>query len=303
MNEAVTENTQPAETEEVITPEDFLVSSGEEPAETGTTEGSEQAKPAEPTVQDQEQAQEQAKEQKVERPDFLDPRFRSIEEQAKAYREAEKRMFKATQEAAEYRKLIDTYLLNSLQQSQAPKPKPKENVFTKELGLDEEKVKEDIFSTIAPAIAPIAKKLSEIEQQFAMSKKMEQDIAYVTSINPDHFEIVNSDDFVQWAKGNLTETQINKGMADPDMAATIVTMYKKFRQLQQPANQSANQTVNQQIQTPQIPTPQHTESAKAPTKAKIWSRAELIKMQHENPEKYASLQGEIMRAYREGRVK
>jgi hypothetical protein len=212
----------------------------------------------------------------------------ALKEQAKAYREARKKMTEATQAAGEQRRLMDEYILGAVKPKSEPEKKFEPTTFAKDLGLDDCKISADIMRIIAPVLQPLAQEVVQLRDWKKQNEVMD-------AMDADHFDVVNSTDFREFAVNTYPAEILHKADSDPDLAKFIVNSFKKTRT-------AAATPVAEVKPVPKVATPVHTEQAKVPTGQKTYKRSDLRKLYTQDPETYRRMDKELAIAFSQGRV-
>jgi hypothetical protein len=236
--------------------------------------------------QTQPEPQEVAKSQEDDLPEKY--RGKSAAELAKMHQEAEKLVGRHSQEVAEVRKLADELIKSQL----VKKPEveqPKEVDFF-------ENPQEAIRRAVESNPRVMAAEQYAVQAQRAMAQQQ------LVQKHPDMPKVVQDPDFVSWVKASKIRTQLFQlaDNYDLDAADELLSTYKELRgSKQQPVEVKADKVArDQMLRTVSVDTGGSGESGK-----KVYRRADLIRLNMRDPEKYASMQDEIMAAYKEGRVK
>jgi hypothetical protein len=221
---------------------------------------------------------------------------KSLDEIIKMHQEAEKLIGRQAQEVGEVRKLADELIKRQLD----TKPKAEE-VATKE---DEIDFFEDPKKYVNKAVEqhPAVK---EAKEQAFESKKI-QVLNRLQSEFPDFEQTVTDPAFAEWIKASPVRTRLYAAAdasLDYDSAAELLNTwtYVKPKAPQQP--QPTPEVKAAQKAAVKAATVDVGSNAAAPTSAKVYRRADLIRLQLEDPDRYYQLQDEIMAAYASGRVK
>jgi hypothetical protein len=124
---------------------------------------------------------------------------------------------------------------------------------------------------------------------------------------PDFQQTVNDPEFAEWVKSSPVRLRLYAeadSNADYDAAAELLNTwsYVKPKAAPKAATPSPEVKAAQKAAVKQA-TVDVGSNAASPTSSKIYRRADLIRLQLEDPDRYYSLQDEILAAYAEGRVK
>jgi ribosomal protein S18 len=216
-------------------------------------------------------------------------RGKSQAEIARMHQEAERALGRQGSEVGELRRIVDNFI-----QSQTSKQQAQESSEEVDFFADPEKA-------INRAIASHPK-IREAEQVTASLKKQEA-LARVQSQHPDLQDIVGSSEFADWVGKSKVRQELfvraDKGF-DYDAADELLSTFKERKQILNNAKSI------EQVERKQAVKSASTGVAKGssePSKGKIYRRADIINLMMNNPDRYQSLQSEIMAAYASGRVK
>lgn len=236
--------------------------------------------------------------QAAEEEDDLPSKYKgkTLKDIVRMHQEAEKLIGRQAQEVGEVRKLADELIKRQISTPVAQAP-----VAAKE----EDEV--DFFEDPKKAVSKAVEKhpaIQQARQQAAELQKM-QTQAKLQQVFPNFKEVVSDPGFAEWINSSnvrknlyvLADTQY-----DFDAAAELISTYTALT--------GAKQT-KQAEEVKQVAKEQRTKAMKAAAvdtgtvglkSDKNYRRADLIRLQLEDPERYQQLQPEIMAAYAEGRV-
>ena len=250
--------------------------------------------------QDQDQELDQLnEEQKQEQPSTLPEKYRgkSVEEIIKMHQEAETLIGRQAQEVGEVRKLADDLIKRQFNTQTSEESK-------KEPELEDVDFFVDPKTAINKAIEnnPV---LREIKESVAVSKA-DAVKAKLVQKHPDVETIVKDPQFFDWVKGSRIRVALfqaaDQGL-DLDAADELFTSYKLHKQAREKVVSEGVDGLKEEskkaLKAAVIPSSEST----GETSKKIYRRADLIRLQIEDPDRYMQLQPEIMAAYSEGRIK
>jgi hypothetical protein len=239
--------------------------------------------------QEEEIVQEQAPEEEVVPPKY---KGKSLDEIIKMHQEAEKLIGRQAQEVGEVRKLADELIKRQLE------PKQVEASATKE---DEIDFFEDPKKAVSKAVETHPA-IQEAKQQ-ALLLKQQQTFTRLQQEFPDFQQTVNDPAFAEWVKASPVRMRLYAAADadfDFDSAAELLNTWNYVKPK---APAPAPEIKAAQKAAVKAATVDVGSSAAAPTSSKVYRRADLIRLQLENPDRYYALQDEILAAYAEGRVK
>lgn len=215
---------------------------------------------------------------------------KSIEDIVKMHQEAEKMIGKQAQEVHEVRSLADQLLKRQLETDKTPtvESAPEVDFF--------ENPQDSIKRAIENNPAVLEAKQANLELK---RMKTAQQLA---SKHPDMQTIVQDTGFQEWVKASPVRLGLYaKADAEFDFGSAdeLLSTYKELKQVRNNNVQEAGkQQKAQALKAAGVDTGGSGEVTK-----KVYRRADLIRLNIENPERYAALQPEIIAAYAEGRVK
>jgi hypothetical protein len=219
---------------------------------------------------------------------------KSTEDIIKMHQEAEKLIGKQAQEVGEVRKLADELIKQNLQS--------KSNTQVNQQTEVEPEV--DFFEDPHKAIKKTVDNHPDVlaARQAAQEFKRMQIQQQLATNHPDFTQIVQDPEFANWVKGSKVRLALYAkadGEYDYDSADELLSTFKQLRSVQVKQEDEATQATRAKtMKAVSVDTGGTGESSK-----KVYRRADLIQLKIRDPERYMSLQDEIMKAYAEGRVK
>ena len=214
---------------------------------------------------------------------------KSLEDIVKMHQEAEKLIGRQAQEVGEMRKLADQLIQQSLNKEQPVAKQETEIDFFEDPKTAVQKAVEAHPDIIAAR---------EAAQQF---KKM-QTQQLLQQKHPDFAEVVGDGEFQEWVKASpirLNMFAMADSQYDFDSADELLSTFKQIRTAKAQQTADAGQKMlKQNLKAASVDVGGTGESS-----AKIYRRADLIRLKMTDPDRYEQLQPEIMKAYAEGRVK
>ena len=241
-----------------------------------------------------EQPQEEIVQEQVQE-DVVPTKYKgkSLDEIIKMHQEAEKLIGRQAQEVGEVRKLADELIKRQLE------PK-KEEPATKE---DEIDFFEDPQKAVSKAVETHPA-IQEAKQQALELKKMQM-LQKLQTEFPDLDNTANDPEFLEWLKASPVRMKLYAAAAgdgDYDSAAELLGTWKYVKPKPVQAAPAPEVKAAQKAAVKAATVDVGSNSA-APTSSKVYRRADLIRLQLEDPDRYYALQDEILAAYAEGRVK
>jgi hypothetical protein len=220
---------------------------------------------------------------------------KTLKDIVRMHQEAEKLIGRQAQEVGEVRKLADELI-----KRQISTPAPQVTA-----AKEEDEV--DFFEDPRKAVSKAVEKHPAIQQaqmQAAEFKKMQVQTRLQQAF-PDFKEVVSDPSFAEWINSSTVRKNlytIADTQYDFDTAAELISTFKELK---------ATKQVKQTAEVQQATKEQRTKAMKAAAvdtgtvgldSQKKYRRADLIRLQIEDPDRYQQLQPEIMAAYAEGRV-
>lgn len=226
---------------------------------------------------------------------------KSFEDVVDMYRNLEKEYGRKGNEIGELRKLTDELLQLEIQQ----KKNNQQRVDTTETEVLSD---DDWFSSPKKATdkylekSPLAQEVQQLKAQLQSKERESAHKAFVEK-HSDYADLAAEPTFAEFvgAARYRQELAQKADAFDYEAANELFDLYKSIRP-NLGANVSEDTTKADQESARKKATLEGTSNRNKGTK-KVYRRADLIKMKMQDPERYMSMQDEIMRAYSEGRVK
>jgi hypothetical protein len=237
--------------------------------------------------EEQQQEEEQVTPSEPEIPDKY--QGKSAQELVQMHQEAEKLLGRQSSEVGELRKVVDNYIQAQL----TPAPQ-QEQVEEVDFFTDPEKA-------VAQAIQnhPKIKEAESVSQQY----KMQTALSALKTNHPDMESILQDTKFAEWIQASKVRTKLFVAadkQYDYEAADELFNLWKERQQMIGQAATAEKQSRKQAVKN--ASTGSASGSSESSPK-KIYRRADIIKLMKEDPNRYAALQDEIMRAYAEKRVR
>jgi len=223
------------------------------------------------------------------------PRFKgkTPAEISRAYEELETLHGRLANEVGDYRKMARDWLFN--EQENSPKGKGK---ATKELTDEDfiDKPADSVSTLVSDKIDPVTKRLDKMQ--------VDLQVAEFQRKNPDYMEIVSNPEFSEWVKASPYRTRLYQKADAMDLEAgtELLQGYREVQSASKQSKEAKDKGLDKEKQLRKISSEKGGSSGGS-GKKKIWSSAYLINLKITNPDKYNSIQPEVMLAYQEGRVK
>jgi hypothetical protein len=236
--------------------------------------------------------EEQQETPEVQEPEIPDKyKGKSAEELVQMHQEAEKLLGRQSSEVGELRKVVDTYIQTQLTQDRQEAPQEVEEVdwFT------------DPDKAVDRAIQnhPKIKEAEALTQQYKQSTAM----AELQRKHPDMQQILQDANFAEWIKASNVRTKLFVAadqQYDHESADELFSLWKERQNIVQQTAAVEQQARKQSVKAAS------TGNARGSTESapkKIYRRADIINLMRTDPDRYAALQPEIMKAYEEKRVR
>ena len=236
----------------------------------------------------EQQVEEQATQQEPEIPEKY--QGKSAQELVQMHQEAEKLLGRQSSEVGELRKVVDNYIQAQL----TPAPQQEEQVEEVDFFTDPEKAVAQVIQN-----HPKIKEAESVSQQY----KMQTALAALKTNHPDMESILQDTKFAEWIQASKVRTKLFVAadkQYDYEAADELFNLWKERQQMIGQAATAEKQSRKQAVKN--ASTGNASGSSESRPK-KIYRRADIIKLMKEDPNRYAALQDEIMRAYAEKRVR
>jgi hypothetical protein len=216
---------------------------------------------------------------------------KSIKEIVNMHMEAEKLIGRQGSEVGELRKVVDDFI--------------KAQTTTKQQLQDESTEEVDFFADPKRAVEKAIENHPKIREAEKLSSEMAAAKAFneLKTRHPDFQEVVADPAFQNWVAASKVRAELfvrADRSFDYDAGDELLSTWKERRQAAQQTVSGEKQVRSQAIKA--ATTTVSSGSDEAPSK-KIYRRADIIKLMQTDPDKYDSMQPEIMAAYSEGRVR
>jgi hypothetical protein len=214
-------------------------------------------------------------------------RGKSVSDVVKMHQEAEKLVGRTMNEVNEVRKLADELIKSQL----TPKPKVEEVRPVDFFENPQEAIRQQIENNPRVLAA----------EQYARQTQAVQNKQILAQMHPDVTNVVADPEFKSWVAASKVRQKLfaDADNYDLDAANELLSTYKELRSVrQQKVTEVDNTARSETLRAASVDTGGSGESTK-----KVYRRADLIRLKMRDPNKYASMQDEIMDAYSQGRVK
>ncbi len=224
-------------------------------------------------------------------------RGKSAAEIARMHAEAEKLLGKQGQELGELRRTADEYIKRTLSGNN-PQPKQPEDDSVAEV---------DFFADPAKAVEKMIARDPRIKNAAEAAEQLRRETALrtLTQKHPDALEVAQSEDFQKWVGESKVRVKLYAQadqQFDYDAAEELISTFKAVKGVSAKAP-PAEPVKADKNQGKMVPRPTSGGDSTPPSSAKIYRRADIIKLRQTDPERYFAMAEEIQRAYEEKRVK
>ena len=221
-------------------------------------------------------------------------RGKSVKDLIQMNQELEKFSGKQSTEVGELRKVVDSYIQTELDEKKAPQTQQEDNNSDVDFFVDPQ-------SAVNRAIDnhPKIKEAETYNQQY----KQQATLAQLRSDHPEMDQVLEDPKFAEWIKGSKVRTKLfvqADQQYDYDSASELFSLWKERTSIVQETAKAERATRKNAVKS--ASTGNARGSAEGSRK-KVYRRADIIKLMKNDPERYAALSEEILKAYAEGRVK
>lgn len=218
---------------------------------------------------------------------------KSMNEVLSSYENLEKELGRKGQELGELRKLTD----NILQQQVTAQDNGTIEASTEELDFFD-----DPDKAVNKAIENHPKFRQFEEQQKAQAAEVTTQ--RLKQAHPDYLEVISDSKFQEWVQGSNIRQNLFVAAHNYNLDAAMELMNNwKERALINNTSEAETAKANQREQAMKVGKGVSRTNAESTSGKKIYRRADLIRLKTNDPDRYESLQDEILAAYAEGRVK
>ena len=240
----------------------------------------------------QESNSEQQSEEKVVPPKF---QGKSVDEILQSYQNLEQQYGKQGNELGELRKLADSLIQKNLQEAQNTPVQEQERQLSEDDFLANPV--DSVRKIVEEAIQPLKGALQQTNTDTTMSR--------LQAKHPDVEAIVKDLDFQKWVMESVPRQDMwqKASAGDFNYADELFSQYKSLHGIKMEQQKEIARTEKERELNAATAVASGA-SQDAVSKGKpTYKRSELIRLQLEDPRRYADLQPEIYQAYKEGRVR
>jgi hypothetical protein len=219
---------------------------------------------------------------------------KSMDDIIKMHQEAEKLIGRQAQEVGEVRKLADELIKRQITPQEQPVKAIEDDT--------------DFFADPVKAVNKAVEAHPAVvqAQQAAMQMARMQTANRLAQSHPDYTQVIADPEFASWVNESPIRQRLYVAadkQFDFDSANELLANFKALKKMkQETVQQAAQQLQDQRNQTLKAATVA-VDGATGETSKKIYRRADLIRLQMTDPERYMALQDDIMAAYNENRVR
>lgn len=213
-------------------------------------------------------------------------RDKSIQDIIKMHQEVEKAYGRGQNELGEMRKLADQILKQQLEEA--------EQQASKKLTSDD--LLDDPDAALGRAVSDNPR-VKELEARLTARERAEQMSAFNRK-HPNAGELVNDPRFLKWVDESPTRKRLLQQADqtfDYELASEIISTFEQTHPAADPDKGDDGKKA--------LGNAKPSAGSGSAGKKRYFKRAELMRLKVENPDRYERLQPEIMRAYKEGRVR
>ena len=240
----------------------------------------------------QENNSEQQSEEKVVPPKF---QGKSVDEILQSYQNLEQQYGKQGNELGELRKLADSLIQKNLQEAQDTPVQEQEKRLSEDDFLANPV--DSVRKIVEEAIQPIKGALQQTNTDTTMSR--------LQAKHPDVEAIVKDLDFQKWVMESVPRQDMwqKASAGDFNYADELFSQYKSLHGIKMEQQKEIARTEKErELNAARAVASGASQDAVSKGKP-TYKRSELIRLQLEDPRRYADLQPEIYQAYKEGRVR
>ena len=212
----------------------------------------------------------------------------------KMYQEAEKVIGRQGNEVAEVRRLADQLIQKQLTSETTQKTQPE--ISEVDFFADPVNTVNKVVAT-HPAVLAAVQKGQELDRLTNKQK--------LVAAHSDYQAIIQEPEFAEFVLKSPIRKQLFQAADknyDFEAADELLTTYKELRASRQKIVAEGAEKLRNES-TRQLKSASVDAGGTGETGKKIYRRADLIRLQIQNPDRYAELQPEIFAAYAEGRIK
>jgi len=212
---------------------------------------------------------------------------KSLEDVVKSYQELEQAHGRQSHEVGELRRMADTVLKERSKPKVTSDDEDTLDATSVDIYEDPNKF---VAAEVEKSLKPIKQHLEQVERE-NVTRRLEE-------AHPDFRDVTADPGFLDWVNQDAYRIrQYDEANTGHDFYAAnnLLSTFKAVQAIKLEADRVKKEE--------QLKDASMTTGTTGQTSKKIYNRAALIALQNSDPARYASLQDEIMLAYREGRVR
>jgi|TARA_Y100000296_G_C5173856_1_gene258856 uncharacterized membrane protein YdfJ with MMPL/SSD domain len=220
---------------------------------------------------------------------------KSVDDILSSYQNLEQQYGKQGNELGELRKLADTLIQKNLQEAQVQQVQQDEAALTEE-DFHENPLKA-VRRVVEEALQPIKGAITQTQADSTLQR--------LQTKHPDVEDIVNNAQFQQWVMASTPRQDMWLKASNGDFEYAD-ELFSQYKELTQTANEKQTEKVQKERERElqAATTVSGGSSADASSSGlPVYKRTELIRLQIQDPQRYADLAPEIYKAYEQGRVR
>ena len=217
-------------------------------------------------------------------------RGKSMEEIVKMHVSAEQALSRQGNELGEVRRLADELLKSQLAKKQEEQALPEVDFF------------ENPQEAIRRAVETNPKVIAA--EQYSLQAQKERALSRLTEKHPDYSDVVRNEDFANWVKSSSKRMRLYQEAEafDFEAADELLSTYKQLKAIPSKANEPITE-IDTKVRDKTLQAAAVDIGGSGEGSRKVYRRSDLIRLKINDPQRYASMQDEIDRAYQEGRIK
>lgn len=216
-------------------------------------------------------------------------RGKSPKDIIRMHQEAEKLLGRQSSEVGELRRVVDNFIMSQSQPKQPKQEAEDIDIFTDPDRYTEERINSH-------------PKIKEFERMTVQMKR-DNALGRLNATHPDWQGIVGSSDFQEWVKASKVRTELfaraDRGY-DFDSASELIGTWKERLNVVNKTKEVEDREIKRQRKAASTGSGKGGGESKS---RKVYRRSDIIDLMQRDPDRYAQLSDEIMKAYQEGRVK
>jgi hypothetical protein len=220
---------------------------------------------------------------------------KSVEEVLNSYQNLEQQYGKQGNELGELRKLADALIQKNLQEAQSQQIQNEEDALTEE--DFHENPLQSVRRVVEEALQPIKGAINQTQNENTLQR--------LQSKHPDVGEIVQDTQFQQWVMASTPRQDmwLKASNGDFEYADELFSQYKELTQTTHEKQTEEIQRERERELQAATTVSGGSSSDASSSGLPIYKRSELIRLQIQDPQRYAELAPEIYKAYKQDRVR